>query len=138
MKVVIIGAGSYVFAPGSLIDLLEAAKRDCELVLVDIDIEAANRMANIARNITKENGVRATVHATDNRRDALKGADHITLSAATEGLKRWRMDYAILKEEGIASMARENGAMGGLIYGLRSNTLVKGICEDIASICPPR
>ena len=136
MKVVIIGAGSYVFAPGSLVDLLEIAKRDCELVLVDLDGEAARRMAEIARIMARENGVKVTIHATDNRREALQGADHITLSVATEGLKRWQMDYEILKDEGIASMARENGAMGGLIYALRSNTLVMSICEDIARICP--
>ena len=75
-------------------------------------VKLPDAWAEIARIMARENGVKVTIHATDNRREALQGADHITLSVATEGLKRWQMDYEILKDEGIASMARENGADG--------------------------
>ena len=54
-KVVFIGAGSFVFGPSFLADLL--ADPPAELVLVDRDQRAVDRMMVVARRLADEHDV---------------------------------------------------------------------------------
>lgn len=137
MKIVLIGGGSYVFAPTVLEDVIVKRCIDgSELVLVDTDKEAAAIMEDFGHKIAADTGVNVMIWSTDNRAEALPGADFVIVSAAVQGFKRWLMDYSVLKELDIGEQARECGGLGGLIYAFRSITLLLNICMDMEKFCP--
>jgi len=136
MKIVLVGAGSYVFSPTVLHDLIETYRANCELALVDTQPESAQRMARVAAALARKNGVTLTTSVAADWKDALDGADAVLLSAAIQGRKRWETDFALLSECGLADQARECGGIGGLIYALRTCTLALGLCADMRAQCP--
>ncbi|NIK75160.1 alpha-galactosidase [Paenibacillus castaneae] len=137
MKIVLIGGGSFVFAPTVLEDVIIKHRLDsCELLLVDPNAEAVEAMAGAGRQIAAKLGVRAVIQSFTDRRAALPGADFVIVSASVQGARRWRMDYDLLSEAGMADQARECGGLGGLVNGLRSITLLLDVCRDMEVLCP--
>ena len=137
MKIAIIGAGSYVFTPTVIEDLIIKSKlQDCEIALVDLSMEIPDLLAKIIQRIAADNNVRVNVYATTNRTAALEGADYVINTAAIQGAKRWLMDYEICKDEGIPHECRESGALGGISYSLRTIKLMMEICHDMERLCP--
>ncbi|WP_162463038.1 family 4 glycosyl hydrolase [Paenibacillus psychroresistens] len=137
MKFVLIGGGSFVFAPTVLEDIIVKHKlSNDELVLVDPNLEAVEAMAGAGKRIAKELGVSVQISAVTNRREALSGADYVIVSASPQGARRWSMDYEILSELGMADQARECGGIGGMLNAFRSITLLIAICRDMEEMCP--
>ncbi len=137
MKIVVIGAGSFVFGPTVLLDVIERHRLAyAELVLVDLDGEAAEIMAGVGRRMAEDLDVACRIAATTDRRTAMPGADFVILSASPQGAKRWKVDYEILKRLGMPDQARECGGVGGLSNALRSISLVLDVCEDMEALCP--
>lgn len=78
MKIVVIGAGSHVFVLTVLADAIEKHRMDgLQLALVDVDAQAAETMATLARRMAQDLGVRATAESFTDRRLALPGADFV-------------------------------------------------------------
>ena len=136
MKIVLVGAGSYVFSPTVLHDLIEIDRAEGELALVDTQPDSARRMARVADALARKNGVPLTTSVAADWKDALDGTDAVLLSAAIQGRARWQTDLALLTEFGLADQARECGGIGGLIYALRTCTLALGLCADMRAQCP--
>jgi alpha-galactosidase/6-phospho-beta-glucosidase family protein len=137
MKIVAIGAGSFVFGPTLLLDAIHKHRvARSELVLVDLDAQMAEIMAGIGRRMARELDVDCRITATTDRHVALKGADFCTLSASPQGAQRWRVDYEILKRAGMPDQARECGGLGGLSNALRSISLALDVCRDMEDLCP--
>jgi alpha-galactosidase len=136
VKIVLIGAGSYVFAPTVLQDAIVKHRSSGELALVDLNLQAAEAMAGVGRRMAQDLGVACTVCATADRREVLPDADCVILSAAPEGRRRWQMDRDILVRAGMPDQVRECGGLGGLSYALRTISLALDICEDMAGLCP--
>jgi alpha-galactosidase/6-phospho-beta-glucosidase family protein len=137
MKIVHIGAGSFVFAPTVLCDAVARQRLDgWQLVLVDLDAERVSAMAGMGRAMAAEEGVAIQIDWTTDRAEALPGADFVILSAAVQGARRWHMDNEILQRAGIPGQARECGGLGGLSYALRSIALALGLCRDMERLCP--
>ena len=137
MKIVLIGGGSYVFAPTVLYDAIVRHRlSDCELVLVDTNEASANAIMGLGMKMAKDMRCGISIRVSTERKDSLSGADFVILSASVQGTSRWSVDYQILKEAGIAEQARENGGMGGLTYALRSISLALDICRDMERLCP--
>ncbi|MCC2683968.1 MAG: hypothetical protein K0R75_867 [Paenibacillaceae bacterium] len=137
MKMVLIGGGSYVFAPTVLEDaLVKHRLSNSELILVDINTEAVEAMAAAGSRVARELGVKLRISAATDRKLALRGADYVIVSASPQGAARWGIDYEILKEHGIADQARECGGLGGMLNAFRSITLLMDICRDIETECP--
>jgi alpha-galactosidase/6-phospho-beta-glucosidase family protein len=136
MKITLIGAGSFVFGGTVLIDALERLGMEGELALVDLNLEAAEAMAGVGRQMAREFGLDCAVWATADRREALPGSDFVILSAAPQGARRWWMDYRILAAAGMSEQARECGGLGGLSYSLRTVSLALDVCADMAALCP--
>ena len=137
MKLAVIGAGSFVFAPTVLKDAIERHRiAPCELVLMDLDLEAAEIMAGIGRRMAGELETGANIWATDDRRRALDECDFVFLCAAPEGARRWKIDHEILERHGMADQSRECGGLGGLSSSLRSIALAMGVARDMEELCP--
>lgn len=137
MKLVIVGAGSYVFTPTALRDAIEKHRlNDAEIVLVDLDAAAAETMCGYGRRMAADLGVGCRITSTTDRRAALPGADFVILCASPQGVRRWTMDYEILLRHGLADQARECGGLGGLANAIRSITLALDVARDMEALCP--
>jgi len=137
MKIVLIGAGSFVFAPTVVEDVLVKSKlNDFEFAFVDVNERSTELMAGVAKRIADSLGLNVAVSAACDREEALRGANYVITSVAAQGGRRWMMDYAVCEEEGIPDLLRECGALGGITYGIRNITLLLSICEDMERICP--
>ncbi len=136
MKTVVIGAGSYVFAPGVVREFIRHQRHDDQLVLVDINLPAAQALAEAGQTIAREIGCRGSITASDQRAKALATADVVILCAAIAGKARWNADKNLLIAHGLPGQARECGGLGGLGYSLRSISLVMGVAADIRRHCP--
>lgn len=137
MKIVVIGAGSHVFALTVLADAIQKHRLDgLQLALVDVDQPAAELMAALARRLAQELAVRVTATACGERRAALPGADFVMLCASMQGARRWQIDHDLLAAAGMREQARECGGIGGLAYALRSITLALDVCSDMRALCP--
>ncbi len=137
MKIVHIGAGSYVFTPGVIKDAIIKHKLSgSELVFVDLNRDMAELMAQVARNAAGQNNVNIKIsHSTDGNA-VLPGADFVILSAAVEGARRWQKDFELLLKAGIPEQARECGGLGGMLYAFRSISMVMRIVRDMEKLCP--
>ncbi len=137
MKIVILGAGSYVFTPTALRDAIEKHRLDdADILLVDLDPAAAETMCACGRRMAADLGVACRLAALTDRRAALPGADAVILCAALEGARRWTMDYDILLRHGLPDQARECGGLGGLAHAVRSITLALAVARDMEALCP--
>ncbi len=136
-RVALIGAGSYVFAPSTLHDLLIEHRLDgLELALVDPDVELAGHMARLAERMAADADVRVDAAPFEARRDGLPGADFVVTSAAVQGISRWRIDRDIARRHGLIEPVGELGGVGGLSYALRQVSLHLAICRDVEELCP--
>jgi alpha-galactosidase len=137
MKLALIGAGSYVFAPTFLHDAIVRHRLEgAELALVDLNRAAAEAMAALGRRLAEEAGVRVRLTAHTDRREALRGAFAVALCASPDGIRRWHMDHAILVRHGLPTQARECGGLGGLLNAFRSITLALDVARDMERLCP--
>jgi alpha-galactosidase len=137
MKIVVIGAGSFVFGPTVLRDAIERHRlAGSEIALVDLDADAVRIMTVLGQRMAADLGVACTVSAHTDRLEALPGADFVILSAAPEGRRRWLMDCAILEAAGLEGQRRECGALGGMSNALRAITLALGVARDMERLCP--
>jgi alpha-galactosidase len=136
-KVVIIGAGSYVFTPSIVHDLIVKHRLDdLDLHFVDPDVEIAADMAGLALRMAAESGVSITTNATADRREALPGAHFVSTSVAVQGWRRWKIDRDVTTKYGIDEIIGELGGVGGLSYTLRQVPLMLAICRDMEDLCP--
>jgi alpha-galactosidase/6-phospho-beta-glucosidase family protein len=136
MKLVLIGGGSFVFAPTVLEDAIVKHRLAGQLILVDPNEAAVEAMAGAGRRIARELGVEMEVIGVTDRRLALPGADYVIVSASPQGASRWKIDYDILTRHGMADQARECGGLGGMMNAFRSITLLLEVCKDMEALCP--
>src|SRR5690349_20950598 len=77
-KIAFIGAGSTVFAKNLMGDILSFPEfSNATFALMDIDPVRLKTSEQVAHRINQALGTKATIIATTNRREALKGADYV-------------------------------------------------------------
>lgn len=137
MNIVLIGGGSFVFAPGVLEDVLVKHRlTDSKLSLVDLNEEAVQAMTESAIRVAQELEINIEIEWTTDRKEVLPGADYVILSASPQGAACWKIDFDILSRLGMPDQARECGGMGGLMNTFRSVSMVMDICGDMEKLCP--
>ncbi|MHC1695240.1 MAG: hypothetical protein AB9835_08205 [Eubacteriales bacterium] len=92
MKIALIGAGSLVFCRTLLNDMLQTPVLDgCEFALMSPTISKIEKMRDYMRGIIQRSGLKSTIYATTDRRDALKGADYVILMFQVGGVEAFRL-----------------------------------------------
>src|SRR5947209_7770616 len=85
-RIVIIGGGSYQWAPKLLIDVANTPSlHDAEIVLADIDSRPLPQMVQLVERIAKLRSIGLRARGTTNQRDALEGADFVVVTISTGG-----------------------------------------------------
>lgn len=136
-KVVIVGAGGYVFPLTLIRDLLAfPALAETRLSLFDIDPARVAVTAGGARELIDAHGLGATIEIPTERRAALEGADVVICTFQVGGLDAYRSDVEIPRRYGIDQTVGDTLGPGGVFRGLRSIGALRGLAADMREVCP--
>lgn len=136
--IVIIGAGSTSFGPGTLATLIRSqALRGSTLSLVDLDEKSLVLVTQVAQRMNSEWAAEMTIHASVERRDVLAGADFVIVSIEVPPREvLWRMDWEIPIKHGLRQPYGENGGPGGFMHACRQILPLLAIARDMEALCP--
>jgi alpha-galactosidase len=136
-NVVIIGAGSTVFAGELMSDFLSVpALESGEFRLVDIDADRLALAERFAHHLVDHSGRAWSVHASTDRTELLPGAGVVINTIEVAGLANVRHDYDIPLSYGVDQCIGDTIGPGGLFKALRTVPAWLEIVADIERLCP--
>ncbi len=136
-KIVLIGAGSMVFAKRLIGDILTfPALSDGTIGLVDIDPEKLDTMAAVARRMAQQAGTNTRIEASADRRDVLPGADYVIISIRVGGVEGVIKDHEIPMRYGVDHSVADTMGPGGVFYFLRNGPAILEILRDVEKLTP--
>lgn len=136
-KIALIGAGSIVFTKTLVHDILATpALAGSEIRLMSRTWPKLERMRTFVERMIAENGVDATVWATLDRREALRGADFVIVMIQVGGTEAFRRDIELPLKYGIDQCIGDSLGPGGVFRGLRTIPVLADIARDMAELCP--
>ena len=137
-RIVLIGAGSAQFGFDMLGDFFQSSVlAGAEVVLLDINAEALERVRRAGQDFIDTNGLRVELIATLSREEALVGADFCVIAIEVgDRFALWELDQSVPRQFGFKQAFGENGGPGGLFHSLRIVPPILEICADIQRICP--
>lgn len=135
VKVAFIGAGSMGFSQRLMIDMLHhPALRDTHFALMDIDGERLDLTSQIARRIIDEQRLPATITATQDRREAIKGADFVVIMILSGGFEPIKAEYDISLKHGVDQCIGDTLGPSGVFRFLRTAPTMIDICRDVVEL----
>ncbi|MDX2163696.1 MAG: alpha-glucosidase/alpha-galactosidase [bacterium] len=137
-KIVLIGAGSTVFAKNLMGDILGFPElANSTLTLMDINEERLRTSEIVARKVARALDASPVIEATTDRRAALKGADYVICMIQVAGYKPGTViDFEIPKQYGLRQTIADTLGIGGIMRGLRTIPVLVDICRDMEQLCP--
>jgi alpha-galactosidase len=136
-KITFIGAGSLGFTEELVRDILTfPLLEDAHISLMDINAE---RLEFARQSVVKliEAGKRpATVAATLDRAEALKGADVVLTTILAGSTEVWRHDIEIPKKYGVDINVGDTRGPSGIFRFLRTQPPMMDIVRDMEKYCP--
>ncbi|MBS3812765.1 hypothetical protein KGY64_02970 [Candidatus Bipolaricaulota bacterium] len=137
LKITLIGAGSAIFGPTSIMSILKSEPLEgSNVTLVDVDGDRLGLVASAAEMLNEFLEAGVNVKSETDRRKALPGTDYLLITAEEGRIDRWQADFQILKNFGIKHTLGENRGPAGLSHTLRTVPLVLDICRDAAELSP--
>ncbi len=137
-KITLIGAGSTVFAKNLLGDILSFPElQQCEIALMDIDVERLRVSEIVAKKVAKAVGASPVIKSYLDRRDALYGSDYAINMIQVGGYDPCTItDFEIPKRYGLRQTIADTLGIGGIMRSLRTIPVVLGMCRDMEEVCP--
>ena len=136
-KIVFIGAGSFGFTRGLVRDILTFPLLEgCEIALVDINKERLSFARRACEKIVGMGNYPATVTATTDRREVLKGADAVCVTILCGKTSVWQHDILIPRKYGIDINVGDTRGPSGIFRALRTTPTMLDICRDMEELCP--
>lgn len=137
-RIAFIGAGSIGFTRKLVADLLTVPEfHDVELAFTDINQRNLEMVARICRTDIAANGLKATISASTDRREALKGAKYVFVVVRIGGLEAFATDIDIPLKYGIDQCVGDTLCAGGIMYGQRGISAMMDFCKDIREVAAP-
>ena len=137
-KIVLLGAGSSIFAKNVLGDCLcTPSLSSAEIVLCDIDVEKLKLSEKLLRKLNESLGTNAKISATVDRREALVDADYVINTISIGSLNPYIIsDFEIPQKYGLEQTVADTLGVGGLFRGLRTIPVMLDIARDMEELCP--
>ncbi|MFP6574179.1 MAG: alpha-glucosidase/alpha-galactosidase [Pirellulaceae bacterium] len=137
-KICLIGAGSTTFAKRLLSDiLLTPGLQESEIALHDIDAGRLKTSAIVTKKIAESLGLEPSIFASQDRKQALQGADYVILVMQVGGYKPATViDFEIPKKYGLRQTIADTVGVGGIMRALRTVPVIKEILNDMEDVCP--
>ena len=139
MKIAIIGAGSIGFTRGIVTGMLSVPEfRDnLQLAFTDIDKRNLDMVYKLCKRDMEANGVKSTLTATLNRREAFKGASYVFCVVRVGRLEGFQTDIDIPLKYGVDQCVGDTLCTGGIMYAQRGINAMLGFCKDIREVAKP-
>lgn len=136
-KITLIGAGSVVFTRNLCSDiLLTPALQDATITLMDIDAERLQQARDLVQALVDRRKLRATVAATTDRREAVRGADYVVTTFQQGGLAAYQQDIDIPQRYGVEQCVGDTLGPGGVFRALRTIPVLLDLCHDMDAVAP--
>ncbi len=137
VKIVFVGAGSIVFAKTLLNDILQfPVLQDSHFVFMDINAGRLKDIVRLAQIIIQNEGFKAKISATQNRLEALKGANYVINMVQIGGLEAYRHDVEIPIKYGINQCVGDTLGPGGMFRAFRTIPFMLDLCREMERVCP--
>ena len=137
VRIVIVGAGGYVFPLRLSIDILSFPElQTATLVLYDTSAENVKRTAERVKRVVATNKLPAKVEITTDRRKALQGAHYVIVAFQVGGVEAYTPEVEVPRRYGIAQCVGDTLGPGGVFRGLRSIAALTAIARDMQDLCP--
>lgn len=136
-RITCVGGGSYTWTPKLLCDLMyEDELSGSEIILYDINLQAAQELKAAADRIAKDNGKKFKFIATDNEKTAYKNTDFVIVTISTGGLETMAPDVEIPEKYGIFQCVGDSVGPGGWSRTLRNVPVFAKMAEKIEKLSP--
>ena len=136
-KISLIGAGSAVFTRNLCSDILLApALQHSTISLMDIDAARLRQARDLVQALIDGRGLKATVEATTDRREAVRGADYVVTTFQQGGLEAYELDIAIPKRFGVEQCVGDTLGPGGVFRSLRTIPVLLDLCDELDELAP--
>lgn len=135
IKLAYIGGGS-TRAAGTMASFIHQGQNfdGSEVVLIDINEERLKVVQVMAQHMARANNLDLTITATTDRRAGLQDCNAVLTSYRPGGFEARYLDESIPLKHGI--IGQETQGPGGFFMALRSIHIMKGIIEDMETVCP--
>ncbi len=136
-KIVVIGAGSAMFAKKLIGDLMLFDDMQIDNIsLVDLNTEKLEVMKQVAIQLCRQAGKEVTVEAASERREVLADADFVINTINVGGPGQYRKDLEIPDRYGLDQVIGDTIGPGGMFRFLRAYPQIYAICKDMEELCP--
>ena len=136
-KITFIGAGSLEFTAELVRDILTfPLLQDATISLMDIDAERLEFAQTAVTKIITEGDYPASVEATLDRAEALRGADVVLTTILSGSTDVWRYDIEIPKKYGVDINVGDTRGPSGIFRFMRTLPDMMEIVRDMERICP--
>jgi alpha-galactosidase len=136
-KITFIGAGSLGFTRELVRDVLTfPLLENVEIALMDIDPERLDFSRQAVEKIIRLGNYPATVTATLDRPQALRGADVVLTTILAGGTEVWRHDIEIPKKYGVDTNVGDTRGPSGIFRFMRTLPSMMDIVRDMEKYCP--
>ena len=142
MKITFVGAGSTVFTKNVIGDsMLCPSFHDAEFALYDISEQRLDESYMILEAMNKTiNQGRATIKkylGVEERKNALRDADFVINAIQVGGYDPCTIiDFDIPAKYGLRQTIGDTVGIGGIMRGMRTIHVLKGIAADMEEVCP--
>jgi len=136
MTLAFIGAGSYVFGPSVLRQLLDSSLDEVELRLIDPNLASIEPLSEAFRSEACRRGKRIHVATYAELNGSLNGADFVIHSAAPAMRSLFARNREILSEIYPDHILTEFGGVHGIAYSVSQVRFLRAIAEEMLHACP--
>jgi len=138
IKIAYIGGGSRDWGPKFMTDLALCPNLSGELVLYDIDSEAALANVRLANLLFAHPEAKTTfrVRAAKTSKGALTGADFVVMSIEPSPITMRYADLEIPRAYGIIQSVGDTTGPGGILRALRAVPIYQHYAHQIMEYCP--
>ncbi len=122
-KIVLIGAGSRSFGPGTVRDVLLSQplkEAGVDLVLMDTVEKHVRETEGYAKSVNDRLKANANISSTTDLGKALDGANAVVSAIEVNRYLYWSQDFHIPRKYGFRQIYGENGGPGGIFHALRN------------------
>ena len=137
-KIAFIGAGSIGFTRRLISDLLSVPEfHDIEIAFTDINPDNLSMVTQLCQRDIDANGLSIRIHATPDRREALKDAKYVINCARIGMLEAFANDVEIPLKYGVDQCVGDTLCIGGIMYAQRGIAALLDFCKDIREVAAP-
>ena len=137
-RITFIGAGSIGFTRQLVSDILAVAQlQKCTISLTDCNPDNLDMVTRLIRRDMEANHSEATLCATTDRREALRGADYVFCLVRVGGIEAFELDIDIALRYGVDQCVGDTLCPGGIMYAQRTIPALLDFCKDIREVANP-